>query len=601
MTDSNTKPPNTGRRSGSPGQTDGTTARAQSSVIAVVLLVGLTIAGAAAVMLVGATALDTGQQQADLESAENSLAQVNVKASRVSLGTNNTEQITVGDGDAGTTRVDPDAGDINVTLVNQTTGATEDVLLNDSLGRITYELDGERIAFEGGGVWRKSGNGSRMLSRPDIHYRNDAADQPTVTIPLTIVEGEAARGNDLTLSDAGTDLRYPVRGVDNRTNPVTSNTRINLTVQSEYYLAWGDYFADLTGGEPAYDHTNQTVSIALITPTERKAVSGALFQTGPDSDLEFGSGAFADSYNSSNGSYAETTGGSGTLTTAGSVEIDGKSTIRGDLVAGRSIEIDQASTTIHGNISYGNLDDTEIHKNADIKGWNASNASVRSAPSIEGYVINTFSGLNNSSTNVNDNDKEENISVEEDEASVEFGDDDVATLHGAAGGREYYVNDDLELEGEKLILDTTDGEIRLAVNEDIEMEENANITVRGDNTARIYLREDFDMEAATVHIPEDRSTRLWVYGMADSEIEFEGGNTRFTGVLYIPDGDGVAIESNAEVFGGVVGGGDAEIESNAELHFDEALTNVKPVPKGTAVPYITHLHLSVNYVDVEAD
>lgn len=586
--------PSSTESSGS-GSDDNPSIRGQSNVIAVVLLVGLTLTGATVVMLVGSTALDSGQQQADLESAESSLAQVNVKASRITFGTNNTEQVVVGDGDSGTTRVEPNAGEINVTLVNQTTGDTKEVLLNDSLGRIVYELDGERVAFQGGGVWRETGeNGSRMLSRPDVHYRNDAADQPTVTIPLTLIEGTGGTGNELTLSNSGTDLRYPVRGDENRTNPVTSNTRINLTVQSDYYRAWGDYFADLTDGKPAYDHDERRVSIALITPSDKKAVSKALYQTSPDADLEFDSNAMADSYNSSQGSYADTTGDNGTIATAGAVKIQSNGELHGDIVAGDYVEIDSASTHIFGNVSYQNEGDTEIHHNADVDGWTAANATIDPVPSVEGYVVQTFDRVSNASRN--DNDKESEIDGE----SIDFGDDNTATLHGADGGREYYVSDDLDLSGKKLVLDTTDGEIRLAIAEDLSMD-GGNITVRGEHTGRIYLKDDFDMSSnAVVHVPGDNSTQMWVYGMAGSDVDFDG-NSMFTGVVYIPAGDGISVDSNAQVFGGVVGGGDADIQSSAQLHYDEALTGIKPIPRGRSVPQITHLHLSVNYVEVEAD
>lgn len=570
--------------------------RGQSSVIAVVLLIGLTVTGATAVYLVGSSALSESQDRAELNSAENALAQVDNSAARVAAGTNNTERIRLGDATGGETRVEPEAGRVNVTLENDSTGAVREVLLDGSLGRIVHEVNGEEVAFQGGGVWRRTGSGTQVVSKPDVHYTNNDLDRPTVTLPLTLIEGPNTTGSGLQISDDGTEIRYPVRSDDALSNPVTTDTRINITIRSEYYRAWGDYLRGLAEANPAYDHDENEVTVALVRPSENEPVSNALLQTGPDADLEFDSNAQADSYNSSQAPYASANAENGTIVTAGDVKIQSKAEVRGNIVAGNEVEIDSSSPHVTGNVSYGDADNTEIHKNADIDGWVNDNASVGGTPSIKGYVSHTFDRLNNDM--VNDNDAETNITGE----SIDFDGSNTVVLHSDSDRREYYIDDDLSLSGhETLILDTTDGEISLAVDESIAMDGHANITVRGDNAARVFVDDDFDMGTQSeTYIPGDRSPLLWVYGSSDTDVDFDG-NVKFTGVVYAPSSDGISADSNAEIFGGVVGRGDADIQSSAQLHYDEALAGEEPIPEDQDVPRITHLHLSVNRVEITAD
>ena len=588
--------PQSGRETGSGDVGTSGKLRGQSSVIGVVLLIGLTVTGATAVYLVGASALSESKEEATLQSAENGLSRVDNKAARVAVGTNNTERIRLDDASGGQTRVDPEAGQINVTLENDSSGAVREVLLNESLGRIVHEVNGEQVAFQGGGVWRRTGSGSEVVSKPDVHYTNDDLDRPTVTLPLTLVEGSNATGSELEIRDDGTEIRYPVRSDDALSNPVTTDTRINITVQSEYYLAWGDYLGELTDGTPAYDHGDNEVSVALVRPSEREAVSNALFQTGPDADLEFDSGATADSYNSSQAAYADQNASNGSIVTAGSIKLQSKAEVQGDVVAGSEIEIDSANVNVTGNVSYGDPDDSDIHQNADIGGWVNDNASTGTVPSVQGYVLQTFQRLENDTRN--DNDLEANVTDDD----LDFGGDDTIVLHGASDGRGYYVDDDLSLDGDQtVIFDTTDGPVKLAIDESLSMDGHANVTVRGDHPVRIFVTDDFDMDTQSeTHVPGDRSPLLWLYGTAGTDVDFDG-HGRFVGVVYSPGSDGVSIDSNAEVFGGVVGRGDADIQSNAELHYDEALAGENPVPEGEEAPRITHLHLSVNRVEITAD
>ncbi|NHN49944.1 polymer-forming cytoskeletal protein [Halostella sp. JP-L12] len=583
----------------------GDATRGQSSVIAVVLLIGLTVTGATAVLVVGSDALSETQRGANVDSAENALSQIDAKASRVAAGSNNTEVLTVADSGDGETRVEPDAGAVNITMENETTGEVKRVLLNESLGQVVYEIDGERLAFQGGGVWRATDSGSRMVSRPDVHYRADGQESPTATIPLTLIEGRNSSGDTLTISDNGTELRFPIRndGDDETSNPIYEG-RINMTVQSEYYLAWGDYLEQLTGGIAEYDHDENEVSIVLVSPRDRKNVHQGLFQTGTDTNLVIGAGggsATTDSYNSSEGPYNQSdAGNNGTIATAGNIEVSSNGEVNGNIEVGGDIDVSASSAYVGGNISYGRNNDT--HQNAEIVGWMANNASVNSTPPIRAYVEGRIERYGNDSNN--DNDAADNISDDDQIAWGASSPNDHVTL---PAGR-YYINGSLSLTDQNITLDTTGGNVYVAVQEGIDMDGSANISVKGDNTARIFILDDFTMDdQAQVHVPDDNATQMWVYGTPETDVMFDGngnGNSAvFKGVVYAPStnsGAGsVTVDGHAEIYGGIVGG--TTRVRQGSIHFDEALRGVDPLPAEETIPRVTHLHMSVNRVEITAD
>jgi predicted RNA-binding protein with TRAM domain len=579
--------------------------RAQSSVIAVVLLIGLTVAGATAVLVVGSDALSNTQRDANVDSAENALSQIDAKASRVASGTNNTEVLTVADSGDGETRVEPNAGYVNITMENETTGDVQQVLLDESLGRVVYEVDGEEIAFQGGGVWRKTGDGSRMISRPDVHYRGAGQESPTATVPLTLIKGENASGDSLTISDDGTELRFPIRDT-NRTNPITEG-RINMTVQSGYYLAWGDYLEQLTGGVATYDHDDNEVSIVLVSPRDRENIQQGLFQTGTETDLVVsgsGDASTVDSYNSSVGPYHVQNSSNGSIRTAGDILISSNGEVYGDLVGGGEVTIKASSAKVTGNVSYGRRGSP--FKESVVQGWVADNASVNSTPPIRAYVKSRVDAFSNSSTNDND------------EVPSKFTDDNLdfasngnsITLPSESGTtRRYYIDGDLAMtDDQNLTFDTSNGDIFVAVENSITMDTEANISVEGENSVRFFILDDFTMDGqSSVYVPKDDATRLWVYGTPETDVTFDGngkGNSPvFVGAIYAPStGDGtggISIDNYAEIYGGIVGG-ETDI-SQGSVHFDHALQNMDPLPTDETIPRVTHLHLSINRVEIAAD
>jgi len=423
--------------------------RAQSETLGVVLLLGLTIAGTGLIVAYGSTSLDDSKRATELDSAANAMAQLDSKASLVGIGEADAQEVSLGiDGDEETIRRTK-SGWMRVE-VNLTNGGTVEVM-DQSLGAVVYERGETTIAYQGGGVWRASDSGATMVSPPEVHYRDT-----TLTLPLVVVHGEdALDGDHLELTKNGSAApKFPVAAA-NRRNPLADAT-VNVTVKSAYYRAWGRFFEQRTGGSVEYDHAAETVTLTLVTPTKAPTISHALAATSSEQLVIAGGGStasFTDSYNSTDGPYADTEGQNGTISTVGGAKLTGKANVRGDLVTGGGVvKVKSGNSKITGNLSYGGT--KSLHKHAAVGGWVADNGSIAEIDPVTSMVNSEV----RSTAATNDND----------ETSAIQGtrlDPDASSWTLTNG--EYYL-DELSLNGgEELVVDLGNGSVDLVVDDDI--------------------------------------------------------------------------------------------------------------------------------------
>ncbi|WP_225334694.1 DUF7289 family protein [Halomicrobium urmianum] len=233
--------------------------RAQSEPLGVLLVLSMVLAGAALVVTVGGSAILDTRQSLDVERAEKGLTQFDSQTALVALGNSRQTRVPLSQAGDASYRVHGGAGRMNVTVTNESTGDTRS-LMDVTLGAVTYD-DGERtIAYQGGGVWRGGPGGARMISPPEFHYRD-----ATLTLPLVTVSGDRSLdGQVVVRKDGSSTQHFPDRAAD-RTNPLREG-RINVTVSSRYYRAWGSYFDERTDGKVYYNHTADTVRAELIVP-----------------------------------------------------------------------------------------------------------------------------------------------------------------------------------------------------------------------------------------------------------------------------------------------------------------------------------------------
>ncbi|MDL5360453.1 type IV pilin [Halalkalicoccus sp. NIPERK01] len=231
--------------------------RGQSEVIGVVLVLSLTVIGATAVAATGAAVLADSQSNSQVSQAENAMSQMSSKASLVALGESEGQSFDLGRLDDGSVEVREDAGQVTLRLDGEE-------IYSEQYGAVVATIGGSEVAYQGGGVWKKEGDRSVMVSPPEYHYQ-----QRTLTFPIVRVNGTdhatgAVQGQ---LSKGDSRPIYP-NSTENRANPLEDG---NLTVelQSDYYRGWHDFFDERTEGTVEIDHENRTVTAELAVPFEK--------------------------------------------------------------------------------------------------------------------------------------------------------------------------------------------------------------------------------------------------------------------------------------------------------------------------------------------
>jgi hypothetical protein len=258
--------------------------RGQSTPLGVALLLGLTLIGTTAVVAFGSVALSDTQETSELAGAEQSMTLFDSQTSQVALGDSWSQTISFGQTE-GLHQVNPNAGNISIVQIDCDDGADDEYdseaddlgendtyLLNTtSLGAVTYKKGDRSIAYQGGGVWRKADDGgSTMVSPPEFHYRG-----ATLTLPVVLTRGSGAGSGDVSATVTKKSSRdvfpnktdsFPSKCSEARqkTNPVTDG-RVIVRVESRYYDAWGKYFETRTEGNVSYYHSEQVVTVELVS------------------------------------------------------------------------------------------------------------------------------------------------------------------------------------------------------------------------------------------------------------------------------------------------------------------------------------------------
>jgi flagellin-like protein len=82
--------------------------RGQSELIGTVLLIGIVVAGTAAIVMFGTTALDSAQEDNRESSVEHSMTQFDSRAAMVALGSSNSQSVQLEETGSGRYDIDPD-------------------------------------------------------------------------------------------------------------------------------------------------------------------------------------------------------------------------------------------------------------------------------------------------------------------------------------------------------------------------------------------------------------------------------------------------------------------------------------------------------------
>jgi hypothetical protein len=237
------------------------TTRAVANPVGVILILGMTILSVGALLTVGGAVVDDTRADAERSQMENSMSAFSSKASLVGLGESGHQRFSLGRVSQGRVDVREDAGRVHVKIQRN---GTNETVRETSMGAVVYENDGREIAYQGGGVWARQGDFSRMLSPPEFHYRAE-----TLTFPIINVTGDGAASGDIrgtVRSDTEAQQWYPDDSEEDFDNPLTNGT-VYVEIESEYCRGWQSFFERRSQGR-VEDRCgdNKTVIVDLAVP-----------------------------------------------------------------------------------------------------------------------------------------------------------------------------------------------------------------------------------------------------------------------------------------------------------------------------------------------
>lgn len=229
--------------------------RAVSDVIAFAILVGIVVTGAVLVAASGERVIDETTGRSASMAVTTTLHEVDSRLTSAAHGGSAdlafaTERL---DG----YRIDR-RGSVSITIANGTCSTT---LPLTSLG---YETEGgERLAYEAGGVWESTSDGSRPITAPDLRYRNR-----TIHLSVVNLSGRISRSSVTAteLDSSERDTRGAVEALYAE-RPCVRPDAVTILVRSERYRAWGRYLADefglRVGGAVTIDDESRTARVAV--------------------------------------------------------------------------------------------------------------------------------------------------------------------------------------------------------------------------------------------------------------------------------------------------------------------------------------------------
>ncbi|MDS0475550.1 hypothetical protein [Natrinema sp. 1APR25-10V2] len=162
--------------------------------------------------------------------------------------------------------------------------------INRSIGAVEYRGDdGSIISYQSGGVWRETGNQTRMLSAPNIDYDPE---EETLWFPITTLSGrESLNSGEISVEHNTTD---PISNVT-----FVKNDSVTITIQSDYYRGWERYFRTEAGGASIQnvDHQNRTIKVLLgYADLENAFDEGATIGSDDSADFKDQHDNFGDSH-----------------------------------------------------------------------------------------------------------------------------------------------------------------------------------------------------------------------------------------------------------------------------------------------------------------
>lgn len=574
--------------------------RGVSEVVGVALLIGIVVLGMGAILLIAGPQLTAEQTAAEVSQVEHSLTQFDSEAARVARGGTDAQRIDLGlRANSGTLDVDSKRGHITIEY-RESFEDDPPPIVDRPLGTVRYENGDTTVGYQGGGVWRSDGNDSVMVSPPEFFYRDETLSLPIITTQ----RGGSVHSDVLIVPGENSTERFPDAD-QNRTNTLDTGM-LKITIESQYFSAWAQFFEDETNAQVVRNSEKQIVEVLFFgSAMDFAPDAGVIATSGPGEIRVEGSGSYIDSYNSSVGPYSESESNAGIVKAAGEISMFGGSEIRGDAESNKDIELTGGST-ITGNASA--IDGVVTDGDSTVEGEIGDDANVPIIEPIDAIVDNRINNI----AGENDNGIEYITGRE-----LDFDGEDEIEL---PPGRYYLEQIDLQ-DGETLVLNASEGGIDIAVENYVILDE-GHIDVKGDNAGgmiQVYVGSEESAEIdvpgggnfvadhfyvdddSSITVKNDRSPKFQVLGPAHftGAIRASGGHDpQVTASILAPAGQGPGkfLVRDGELFGAVVTG-NLSAENNAEVHFDRAILD-EEIPFGEGMSWIEYLYVTLNEIEV---
>ncbi|WP_449289173.1 DUF7289 family protein [Natrialba taiwanensis] len=225
----------------------GGSSRAQSSVLGIVLLIGMVAAGSIGVLLVAGEGIGQTEQQSEQERVEQAFVELSQQISTATTNNDVTHGSNLEAGEHGAI-AHHDSATYEIWAENNS--GTTTPIANGTIGTIEYDADdGTRLAYEGGAVFRETGTQTRVLSTPPINY-----DHRTNTLSFPVVElteNKTIDSGDIAIEQAS--------AYANSMNYIKDD-HVFIEIESEYCLGWEQHFTSEAGDtslqQGCYDAAN---------------------------------------------------------------------------------------------------------------------------------------------------------------------------------------------------------------------------------------------------------------------------------------------------------------------------------------------------------
>ena len=257
--------------------------RGVSNVLGLAILFGMVFLGATLVALAGGMAVDELKQDNEVRSAEMSMQEARSDIASLSSQGEGSTELQVDDG----VSIVAD-GEMVFTVHGWTDDRTyrSDCTANMPLSAFQYENDnGERVAYQGGGIWKRTDGGSTMVSPPALSYRTEeigGEEYRTFDFSAENLTGRIDGEDEATASvnrtrslERQATIEREMFCRDDADGNVTRVRSLEIVVRnSTYYDAWGRHFESQMGdaGNVTVFDANRTVVVRDLPLGREEAI-----------------------------------------------------------------------------------------------------------------------------------------------------------------------------------------------------------------------------------------------------------------------------------------------------------------------------------------